>query len=163
MLTAQSLSAAKRLTILSSCCGVTGEAVLTDSAVILLYAAALCAGDAFALLTTAILPLLNGVLILPMAGLVRFCGCRNLVLFSNFPALAGYIMAVCAGFFPGQAAAAMLVSGIMLFAVCQTGFVSGWLPFLDLFLPAEERTGFLGRMRFGISSPRSVFWERSRC
>lgn len=148
MLTDQTLPAAKRLTVLSSCCGVTGEAVLTDSAVILLYATSLYAGDAFALLTTAILPLLNGLLIIPMAGAVRFWSCRTLVLRSNLFALAGYLMAVCAAFFPGRAAVMALLGGIMLFAVCQTGFVSAWLPFLDMFLPAGDRTGFLGVMRF---------------
>ena len=148
MLTGQTLPAAKRLTVLSSCCGVTGEAVLTDSAVILLYATSLYAGDAFALVTMAILPLLNGLLIVPMAGFIRFCNCRNLVLRSNIFALAGYVMTVCAAFFPGKTAAVILLGGIMLFAVCQTGFVSGWLPFLDMFLPAADRTGFLGIMRF---------------
>ena len=148
MLTGQTLADAKRLTILSSCCGVTGEAVLTDSAVILLYATGLCAGDAFALLTMAILPMLNGLLIVPMAGFIRFCDCRKLVLYSNLFALAGYLTAVAAACFPEKPAAVLLTGGIMLFAVCQTGFVSGWLPFLDMFLPAAERTAFLGTMRF---------------
>lgn len=148
MLTGQSLPVAKRLTILSSCCGVTGEVVLTDSAVILLYATVLCAGDAFALVTTAVLPLLNGLLIIPMAGFIRFCDCRKLVLLSNLFALPGYLVTASAAFFPEKCAAGVLLGGIIFFAVCQTAFVSGWLPFLNMFLPASDRTVFLGTMRF---------------
>ena len=55
--------------ILSSCCGFTGEVALTDSAVILLFAAGLGAGDELAMLTTSLLPLFNGLLLIPMAAL----------------------------------------------------------------------------------------------
>ena len=81
---------AERNAIYSSCCGVTGEAVLTDSAVILLYAVTLGAGDSLSLLTTAVLPLLNGLLILPMAGFAPRFGSRKLVICANIFALAGY-------------------------------------------------------------------------
>ena len=40
------------LAILSSCCGVTGESVLSDGAIIILFAAALDAGDMLTLIST---------------------------------------------------------------------------------------------------------------
>ncbi len=132
---------------LSSCCGVTGEAALTDSAVILLYAGLLGAGDFLTLLSTAVLPLLNGLLIVPMAGIAPYCGSRKLVVYSNVLALNGYLAAVSAPW-TGAMAVPFLLGGILLFAVCQTGFVSGWFPMLDTFLMPERRTLFLGRMRF---------------
>ena len=48
---------AETLTIAASCCGVTGETVLTDSAIIMLYLAALGAGNAGSLISTSVLPL----------------------------------------------------------------------------------------------------------
>lgn len=138
---------AERNAIFSSCCGVTGEVILTDSAVIILYAGLLGAGDSLSLMTTAVLPLLNGILILPMAGIAPFCGSRKLVLNSNFLALGGYL-AVVAAPFAGSFGISVLLGGVFIFSVCQTGFVAGWFPLLDTFLIPERRTFFLGRMRF---------------
>ena len=138
---------AERNAIYSSCCGVTGEAVLTDSAVILLYAVTLGAGDSLSLLTAAVLPVINGLLILPMAGFAPRFGSRKLVICANIFALAGY-MVVAAAAFAGRWSVPAMLGGILLFSVCQTGFVAGWFPMLDSFLSPERRTLFLGRMRF---------------
>ncbi len=138
---------AERNATLSSCCGVTGETVLTDSAVILLFAGLLGAGDFLTLLSTAVLPLLNGLLIIPMAGIAPYCGSRQLVIFANLFALTGYLIVVASPF-AGSLAVPCLLGGILLFAMCQTGFVAGWFPVLDTFLLPERRTLFLGRMRF---------------
>ncbi len=121
--------------------------MLTDSAVILLYAGLLGAGDFLSLLTMAVLPLLNGLLILPMAGLASACGSRKLVLRANAFALAGYLLTAAAAF-ADDAAVPLMLGGILLFSICQTGFVAGWFPMLDTFLLPERRTLFLGRMRF---------------
>lgn len=138
---------AERNAIYSSCCGVTGEAVLTDSAVILLYAVTLGAGDSLSLFTTAVLPLLNGLLILPMAGFAPRFGSRKLVINANLFALAGYWL-VAAAAFAGRWSVPVMLGGILLFSICQTGFVAGWFPMLDSFLAPQRRTLFLGRMRF---------------
>ena len=58
---------AGNLATLSSCCGVTGETVLADSAVIMIFAAALGASDMLSLISTSMLPFFNGLLILPGA------------------------------------------------------------------------------------------------
>ena len=70
---------AERLAVLSSCCGMLGEVTLTDSAVILLFAAALGAGEMLTLLTTAVLPVMNGRCVIPMACLVTRIGVRRLL------------------------------------------------------------------------------------
>ena len=138
---------AEKYAVLSSCCGVSGETVLTDSAVILLVAATVGGGNAMGMLLMAILPLLNGVLILPMVKFSLLFGSRSLVIGANILALAGYFTAASALFF-NKAGEILLLSGVFLFALCQTGFVAGWFPFLDDFLQAERRALFLGRMRF---------------
>ena len=58
---------AERLAVLSSCCGFPGEVVLTDSAVVILFAGMLGAGDMLSLLTTSFLPFFNGLCMIPMA------------------------------------------------------------------------------------------------
>ena len=65
---------AQDLAIASSCCGVTGETVLTDSAVVILFASSLGAGDMLSLLTTSVLPLFNGLFVIPAAFIAAKAG-----------------------------------------------------------------------------------------
>jgi len=133
--------------VASSCCGVLGETVLTDSAVIILFAGLLGAGEGFALLTTSLLPLSNGLCILPMAWIAAHTGSRRLVMLAS--ALAGgvYFMAAMAPWFLSWAPAVLLVS-VFLFSLSLSGFVAGWFPLLDAFLEPDRRVPFFGRMRF---------------
>ncbi len=133
--------------ILSSCCGFTGEVVLTDSAVILLFAAGLGAGDELAMLTTSLLPLFNGLLLIPMAALAVRCGGRRLLNIACSAAGCCYFAAVAAPWF-GRAAMPVLIGAIAATAFCLTGFIATWFPLLESFLPPRRRAGFLSRMRF---------------
>lgn len=133
--------------ILSSCCGFTGEVALTDSAVILLFAAGLGAGDELAMLTTSLLPLFNGLLLIPMAALAVRCGGRRLLNLACFSAGCCYFAAVTAPWF-GRAAMPVLIGAIAATAFCLTGFIATWFPLLESFLPPRRRAAFLSRMRF---------------
>lgn len=132
---------------LSSCCGVLGEITLTDSAVIILLAGMLGAGDMFSLMTTSLLPLLNGVCVIPMAFIAAITGERRLLNYACVSASGAYFLAVSAPFF-GDAAAGVLLVSILIFSFCVTGFIAGWFPLLDTFLVPERRAPFLSRMRF---------------
>ena len=138
---------AERLSILSSCCGVTGEVTLTDSAVILLFASALGAGDVLTLVTTSVLPFFNGLLIIPAAWFVSRIGRGKLISWSCSCAAVAYFLAASAPFF-GRFAIGVLIAMIVGFALSLPGFIAGWFPLLDSFLPETRRTAFLGRMRF---------------
>lgn len=133
--------------ILSSCCGFTGEVALTDSAVILLFAAGLGAGDELAMLTTSLLPLFNGLLLIPMAALAVRCGGRRLLTLACSSASCFYFLAVAAPWF-GRAAMPVLIGSIALAAFCLTGFIATWFPLLESFLPPRRRAPYLSRMRF---------------
>ncbi len=137
----------EKLAIASSCCGVTGEVTLNDSAVILLYAAAIGAGELLTLLSTAILPLFNGALLIPLALLGCRFPLRRFVATACSLAAAAYFLAVAAPWC-GAARVPVLIGAILLFAGGVTGFIAGWFPLLDTFLAPERRTMFLGRMRF---------------
>ena len=139
--------AAERDATLSSCCGVLGEVTLTDSAVIILFAGMLGAGEMLSLLTTSLLPLLNGLCVIPMAWLAARVGAKRLMLRACALATDAYFLAVASPFLGNWAAAALLTT-ITLFALSLTGFIAGWFPTLDSFLAPERRGVFLGRMRF---------------
>lgn len=137
---------AERNAILSSCCGVLGEVTLTDSAVILLFAGMLGVGVRLSLLTMALLPLLNGLCIIPMAGLAAHAGNRGLVLGAGTLAGIAFFAAAAAPWF-GSAAPAVLLASVFGFSFFLAGFVAGWFPMLDTFLARERRVAFFGRLR----------------
>lgn len=136
---------AQNLAVASSCCGVTGETVLTDSAVVILFASALGAGDMLSLLTTSVLPLFNGLFIIPAALIAAKTGSKKLISAACIIATIAYLIAPFAAFtkFP----IAVFIGAIICFALALPGFISGWFPLLDTFLLPEERTGYLGKMR----------------
>jgi MFS family permease len=137
---------AERNAILSSCCGVLGEVALTDSAVILLFAGMLGAGARLSLMTTSLLPLLNGLCIVPMAALAARVGARHLTLVASAFAGVAYFAAAAAPWFGHPAATVLLVS-IFCFSLFLSGFVAGWFPLLDTFLARERRVAFFARLR----------------
>lgn len=152
----KTVSSAERSAILSSCCGFLGEVTLTDSAVIILFAGMLGAGDMLSLLTTSVLPFFNGLCIIPMAYLVMRKGRRKIILTACVSASLAYFAAVSAPFF-GEWKVAVLIAAIVWFAFSLTGFIAGWFPMLDTFLTRESRTVFFSRMRFSHQLTATVF------
>ena len=136
---------AETLTIAASCCGVTGETVLTDSAIILLYASSLGAGNSGALFSTSVLPLFNGLAVIPMAGLAPGIGVKKLALTATAVSAIGYMIAALAPYLGG---ANTVILGVTCAALVQAGFIAGWFPLLNSFLQPENRVSFLGKMRF---------------
>ncbi len=132
---------------LSSCCGMVGEVTLTDSAVIILFAGMLGAGDMLTMITTSILPLLNGICIIPMAALAARTGVKRQILIANGAAALAYFLAVASPFF-GAWSVGVLIAAILCFSFSLTGYIAGWFPLLDTFLVPEHRTAFFSRMRF---------------
>lgn len=138
---------AERRAIASSCCGFTGEAVLTDSAVIMLFAGMVGASEALKLLTTAVFPFLSGILMLPMAYIAMRSTCRKLTIGASILAAAAYFASTATPYM-GEFKVQALLMVLILFAVSLSGFVAGWFPLLDTFLLPERRTVFIGKMRF---------------
>jgi len=147
---------AGRLATISSCCGFLGEVTLTDSAVIILFAGTLGAGDMLSLMTTSILSLLNGLCVIPMAWIASRIGARTLIIRSCALASVAYFLAAASPFL-GSFAAPFLLAMIAFFSLCFTGLVAGWLPFLDSFLRPEDRVAFLGKMRFCHQATAAAF------
>ncbi|MDR0932042.1 MAG: hypothetical protein LBM70_03370 [Victivallales bacterium] len=138
---------AEKNAILSSCCGFLGEVTLTDSAVIVLFAGVLGAGDMLTMLTTSVLPLFNGLLIIPMAALVMKYGSRHLICRVLIVSSVAYFFAASSPWF-GAARIPVLLGSIVIFALSVTIFLAGWFPLLDTFLTRNARIGFFSRMRF---------------
>ena len=138
---------AERDTILSACTGALGDATLTDSAVIMLFAAMMGAGDMFSMLTTAIMPFMNGALLIPMAYLATRIGMHRMVVWACAISALGYFLIVATPFFGSWGVAVMIIT-LTLFAMLHTGYVACWFPILDTILTPERRGAYLSKMRF---------------
>lgn len=120
---------------------------MTDSAVIILFADMLGAGDMFTMATTSLLPLSNGLFVIPMAWLAAMAGNRRLNVSCCLLASIAYFFAVSTPCW-GRFAVPVLISMIILFAFSLTGFIASWFPLLDGFVRSDRRPAFFGRMRF---------------
>ena len=138
---------AERDTILSACCGALGDVTLTDSAVIILFAAMMGAGDMFSMLTTAVMPFMNGLLLIPMAYVATRVGMYRLVVWACVISALGYFLIVGTPFLGSWGVAVMILT-LTLFSVLHTGYVACWFPILDTILTPERRGPYLSKMRF---------------
>ena len=147
VLTPEKARKAEHYAIYSSCCGFTGEAVLTDSAVIILFASILGASDMFSMISTSFLPLFNGLLIIPMALITHKTHDKKIILTSCILATTAYFLAASAPFW-GEYAVFVLIASILAFALSLPGFIACWFPLLSTFIAKDKRTSFFSRMRF---------------
>lgn len=143
---------------LSACFGAMGDVTLTDSAIIILFAQMLGAGDMFSMLTTSLLPLFNGICIIPMAWLAGRIGYQKLIVRICMVSAFAYYMVVASPFLGGGRISVWIMIGmIVLYAYCNTGYVAGWFPMLDTFLLKERRSIFLSSMRFSWQLSSALF------
>ena len=146
----------ERKAILSAAIAAMGDITLVDSAVIILFAQMIGAGDMFSMLTTSLLPLFNGLCVIPMALLAGRTGYQTLITRVTTVALFAYLMIAASPFF-GQGAVAVMLGMLVLFAIMSTGYVAAWFPMLDTFLLQERRSIFLGSMRFSWQLSSTIF------
>lgn len=138
---------AERHAVLSASTAAIGDIMLTDSAIIILYAVMLGASDMYAMMTTSLQTLLNGLFVIPMAYFAEKIGNQRLILRMAFLGFLAYL-AVVAAPWCGRAAVPVLILATVGFALFYTGYIAGWFPMLDSFLTPQRRSGFLGSMRF---------------
>ncbi len=148
----------ERNATLSTCFGAMGDVTLSDSAIIILFAQMLGAGDMYSMLTTSLLPLFNGLCIIPMAFVAEKTGYQKLILRITMLAAFAYYMVVASPFFGGgKFSVSVMILMLVLFAFCNTGYLAGWYPMLDTFLLPERRSFYLSSMRFSWQLSSAVF------
>ncbi len=138
---------AERDSILSACFGAMGDITLTDSAVIILFAAMIGAGDMFAMFTTALMPFFNGVCLIPMALLATKVGNQRLIIRVIALSVLMFLLIAASPWF-GSWSVTVMIGGLTLFSFFHTGYAAAWFPMLDTFLTPDRRGSYLSRMRF---------------
>ncbi|MFA7231364.1 MAG: MFS transporter [Victivallaceae bacterium] len=132
---------------LSSCFGSLPSVMIQDSAVIILFATILGAGDMLSLTTSSIAGIANCLLLIPAAYLADRWGFKKSII--NFQSIA-FVMVLLMASSPwfGVGAKLILLLSISCFSICTTIYVAAWFPLLDGFLLEKDRGHFFGMMRF---------------
>ena len=135
--------------IISACYGTVIQRVLSESSVFIIYASALGAGKFLTLITTALIPCMILVFLVPFAYIMEKSGIKKILLPAYSIGFAGLMVAVLAGFFTEKALSSQLFSfGVLLYAISIGIHSAGWFPLQRYIVPAEERGTYFGRMRY---------------
>jgi MFS family permease len=155
-LTIEQRTRAKSDAIKSACAGSLSSVMIQDSAIIILFATILGAGDMLSMITTSTQGIAACLLLIPAAYFSGQMGYRKtIVLFTLFGALMILLLAASPWF--GGYAKAVLLFSIIIFSICMTVYAAAWFPLLDGFLIKSDRSDFFGVMRFSWQTVAVIF------
>jgi len=151
------ISRAKYHAIISACFGSLSAGLIGDSPVIMIMAEKMNAGQMISLMTTSLIPLAYFVMLLPMGWIAARLGYRRTII--SFTA-AGFILMTLLSFSPqfGIASKSVMMFSIAGFGVCMAAYNAAWFPFIDNFLPKNQRPEFFGNLRFCWQSFSVLFF-----
>ncbi len=138
---------AKLDAIISACYGSLSSVMIQDSAIIILFATILGAGDMLSMVTTSTQGIASFLLLVPAAYLSGRIGYRKSIM--RFTLVATFmIMLLSASPWFGTWTKEVLLFSIIIFSICMTAYAAAWFPLLDGILLKEDRSQFFGIMRF---------------
>jgi len=147
---------AMNFAIVSACFGAVSQIVFRESSIIILYASKMGAGRFLALFSTSIQLLCICVFIVPVSYIMEHTGIKKLVLPAIVMTLVGVLIVAAAGFF-SKGAQALLVTGLLIFAVSLAVYVAGWFPLLKGVVPDRFTSRFFGRLRMSWQAVVTLF------
>lgn len=155
-LTPEQRSKAKTDAIKSACFGSLSSVMIQDSAIIILFATILGAGDMLSMITTSTQGIASCLLLIPAAFLSGKLGYKKTIM--QFTAIGAVMIMLLAAspWFTGYAKPVLLLS-IIMFSICMTVYAAAWFPLLDGFLVKSDRSDFFGVMRFSWQTFSVIF------
>jgi len=141
----------QKLAILSACFGSPSAIMIQDSAVIILFAGMPGAGSMLSMVTTALFGVMYCLFLIPSAYIAAKFGYKHLILRSTYFGALSIIFLALSPYLDSWAKYGMIAT-LVCFGFMMTLYAAAWFPFLDEFLPQEERSNFFGMMRFSWQS-----------
>ncbi len=142
--------------IRSSCWGAIPQVMLRDSSLIIIFASLIGAGEMVSVLSTGLLDLSLCVLMLPLAALSDRIGVKRQILMAVGISVAALLL-VAAAPWAGPLAGGVMMTALLVFAICLSAYTAAWFPLLERVVPVTERGLFFGRMRFSWQLVATVF------
>lgn len=147
----------QKYAIISACFGSISSVMIQDSAVIILFAGMLGAGSTLSMITTSLFGVMSCLFLLPAAFIAIRVGYKSLILKSTWGGtLAVTLLALCP--LLGEYAKYGMILSLLAFGFLMTLYAAAWFPFIDEFLPKENRSNFFGMLRFSWQSCSVAFF-----
>jgi len=144
--------------ISSACFGALIQRTLSESSVFIVYASALGAGKFLSLVTTALIPLMTLIFLVPFAYMMEKKGIKKVLLPVYGGGFIGLLIAVAAGSLPDSMYKATIFScGVLIYAASIGIHGAGWFPLQRHIVPQGERGNYFGRMRFSWQIAVGIF------
>jgi len=137
---------AQRWAILSATYGALAALIISDSSVIILYAAALEAGTFLSLFTTALQNISYFLLVIPIAYIIERYGIKKVLIPGLVTASVSFTLIAALPWF-GRHAKYLLIVCIGIYAITATVYNAGLYPLLMDIVPGNVRGRFFARMR----------------
>lgn len=150
-------SKAKSDAIKSACFGAFASVMIQDSAIIILFATILGAGDMLSMATTATQGLSSCLLLIPFAYLSNKIGHKKTIIRFNGLGVVMILLLAASPWFGSWTKPVLLLS-IAFFSITMTAYAAAWFPLLDGFLVRDDRGSFFGIMRFSWQTVSVVFF-----
>ncbi len=141
----------QKLAILSACFGSLASIMIKDSAVIILFAGMIGAGNMLSMVTTSLPGVMSCFFSIPAAYIAGRIGYKKTILMTTY---LGTLAIILLAFTPllGQFSKYGMVLILILFVSLMAFYAAAWFPFLDEFLPKKDRNNFFGILRFSWQS-----------
>jgi len=141
-------SSAEKNFILSACWGSLAPVMISDSAIIILFASMLGASDMISMATTSFGGVSKCLLLLPFAVVANRLGYKRSIINATFAGFFLIVLAASAPWFGDSLSRIILLFALGIFCVCMTMYTAAWFPLVSIFLDSNTRSRFFGRMRF---------------
>lgn len=130
--------------------------MIQDSAIIILFATILGAGDMLSMITTSTQGIASCLLLIPAAYLSGKLGYKKTIIQFTAVSAVTIMLLAASPWFSGYAKM-MLLLAIIFFSVCQTVYAAAWFPLVDGFVIKPERGDFFGILRFSWQTFAVIF------
>lgn len=157
VLTATQINCAKSNAIMSACYGSLSAGLIGDSPIIMIMAEKMNAGPMISLMTTALIPLAYFLMLLPMGWVAARVGYRKTIIGCTSMGFCAMLLLTFSPQF-GVAGKSVMMLSIAGFGVCMAAYNAAWFPFIDNFLPQNQRSSFFGILRFSWQSFSVLFF-----
>ncbi|NQT59377.1 MAG: MFS transporter [Bacteroidetes bacterium] len=147
-----------RFAIYSSCFGAVIQRTLSESSVFIVYASALGAGKFLSLVTTALIPCMTLIFLVPVAYIMEHKGIKRVLIPVYSGGFIGLLFAVTAGSLPnGKLKTFFFYFGILLYSASIGIHAAGWFPLQRHIVPRKERGNYFGKMRYSWQTAVGIF------
>jgi len=132
--------------------------MIQDSAIIILFAGMLGAGSMLSLVTTALFGIMSCIFLIPFAYFVSRLGYKKSIIRTTGVGTVMVILLALTPFLGETFAKYGMIACLICFGAAMTFYAAAWFPFVDEFLPENDRSRFFGMLRFSWQTCCVVFF-----